>query len=104
MRKAELSRKLERLNALAPLPSGYHYQIDTHEGGGAPRYYSLAVVRDDFQGGDFIDLPSLGGFVAKEMIVYLRGLLEGLEWKARIKAGLPVVLTPEETEKEVDHV
>lgn len=91
MRKAELANKLKRLNELAPLPSGYHYQIDSNGGGGGPRYYNLAVVRNDFKYGDFIDLPSMGGFKANAMVRYLEGLIEGLMWKARIKNGLPPV-------------
>jgi hypothetical protein len=91
MRKPALIQKLERLNALAPLPSGYHYQIDYHGGPDAPGVYNLAVVRDDFQGGNFIDLPSIGGFTLPQMVNYLEGMLEGLEWKARIKYGLPEV-------------
>jgi hypothetical protein len=91
MRKAELANKLKQLNNLAPLPSGYHYQIDSNGGGGGPRYYNLAVVRNDFKHGDFIDLPSMGGFKANVMVRYLEGLIEGLLWKARIKNGLPPV-------------
>lgn len=86
-----LARRLERLNALAPLPFGYRYQVDSNGGGGGPRYYNLAVVRDDFQGGDFIDLPSMGGFTLSRMVLYLEGMIEGLDWKLRIKAGLPEV-------------
>jgi hypothetical protein len=89
--KNVLARRLERLNALAPLPFGYRYQVESNGGYGGPRYYNLAVVRDDFQGGDFIDLPSMGGFTANNMVRYLEGLIEGLTWKLRIEAGLPVV-------------
>lgn len=72
------------LTIKAPLPPGYHYQFDRCGGSGAPFFYNIAVVSDDYQGGDWIDVPGIGGFQAQEFIRFVDGMLEGLEWKERI--------------------
>jgi len=88
MMNHKLVSLLERLNHSLPLPEGYHYHIESNGGHGGPRYYNLAVRRDDLQGGDYIDIPPMGGFTRGMFIQYINGMLEGHWLRGRI-AVLP---------------
>jgi hypothetical protein len=84
MRTQALCRRLETLTRELPPPKGYHYQFDRNGGNGAPYYYNLAVVRDDQKGGDFLDLPSAGGYAYQAFIKFIDGMIAGLRLQARL--------------------
>jgi hypothetical protein len=67
-----------RVRAIAntfPLPEDYMYSLEKSNPGDGVRY-SLAIVRKDYQGGDFYDIPSLGSMRGPMFYELLRGMLE----------------------------
>jgi hypothetical protein len=63
---------------------GYKVRLESNGGCGGPRYYSMSVVRHDFQGGDFLDFPLIGSHKIREMSIYLHGMLEGVKLQERL--------------------
>jgi len=95
MANSRLVALLKCLNTALPLPKGYHYHIESNGGCGGPRYYNLAVRRDDLTGGDWIDIPPMGGFTRGRFIHYVNGMLEGALFKDRLNM-LPKIQGKEE--------
>ena len=79
IRKANIENRINALCFAFPLPKGYMYALERGDSG-----YSLAVVRADYQGGNFYDLPRIGSMAARAFYDYLGGILEGARLQDRI--------------------
>lgn len=69
------------------LPDGYRLAVSRSNPGDGRRY-SIAVIRDDYKGGEFISLPSFGSLRTNDACSYVRGILDGVELAQKL-ARLP---------------
>lgn len=79
-----LARLVYDLSIVCPVPDGFMYRIESNGGHGGPRFWSLSIVRTDYQGGEFVSIPGMGGLQGSSMFQRLLGMIDGLELKERI--------------------
>lgn len=84
-----IERRVEILANRYPVPAGYCYRLESNNPGDGRRY-NIAIQRTDYQGGDFYDIPHIGGYTGQDMYNILLGMLE-VEWLKHRTETLPPV-------------